>query len=83
MQQILANIPETVWQNPQRYKKMKDKMKIYARPKNYCNLVVKKCNKEIWQAHLTSTDTVKDLRTVQIYVPGIFVDHSHDILPEY
>ena len=29
-------------------------MKIYARPENCSSLVVKKCKKEIWQAHLTS-----------------------------
>ena len=33
VQQTLANILETVWQNPQSYEKIKDKMKIYARPK--------------------------------------------------
>ena len=40
---------------------MKDKIKIYARPKNCSSLVAKKCNKEIWQAHLTSKDKAKDL----------------------
>ena len=34
VQQTLANILEIVWQNPQSYEKMKDKMKIYARPEN-------------------------------------------------
>ena len=34
VQQTMANILETVWQNPQSYEKMKDKMKIYARPEN-------------------------------------------------
>ena len=38
---------------------MKDKMKIYARPKNCSSLVVKKHSKEIWQAHLTSSDSMK------------------------
>ena len=33
---------------------MKDKRKIYPRPVNCSSLVVKKCNKEIWQAHLIS-----------------------------
>ena len=45
---------------------MKDKMKIYARPENCSNLAFKKCNKEIWQAHLTSRDTAKDLRFQKI-----------------
>ena len=45
---------------------MKDKMKIYARPENCSSLVVKKCNKEIWQAHLTSRDRAKDLRFQKI-----------------
>ena len=54
VQQTLANILGTVWQNPQSYEKIKDQMKIYARPENCSSLVVKKCNKEIRQAHLTS-----------------------------
>ena len=64
--QTLANIPETVWQSPQSYEKMKDKMKIYARSENCSSLVVKKCNKEIWQAYLTSRDRAKDLRFLKI-----------------
>ena len=45
---------------------MKDKMKIYTRSKNCGSPVVKKCNKEIWQAHLTSRDRAKDLRFQKI-----------------
>ena len=37
-------------------------MKIYARPENCSSLVVKKCNKKIWEAHLTSRDRAIDLR---------------------
>ena len=66
VQQTLANILETVWQNPQSCKIMKDKMKIYARPENSSSLVAKKCNKENWQAHLTSKDRGKDLRFQKI-----------------
>ena len=66
MQQTLANILETVWQNPQSYEKMKKKMKIYARPENCSTLVVKKCNKDIWQAHSTSRDRTKELRFQKI-----------------
>ena len=61
LQHTLANIYETLWQNPQSYEKMEHKMKIYARPENCSSVLVKKCNKEIWQAHLTSTDRAKDL----------------------
>ena len=61
MQQTLANALELVRQNPQSYEKIKDKMKIYARPENCSSLAAKKCNKEIWQAHLTSRDMAKDL----------------------
>ena len=43
LQQTLANILETVWQNLQSYQKMN----IYARSENWSSLVVKKCNKEI------------------------------------
>ena len=66
MQQTLANILETDCQNFQSYAKMKDKMKIYTRSKNCGSPVVKKCNKEIWQAHLTSRDRAKDLRFQKI-----------------
>ena len=66
MKQTLANILETVCQNPQSYEEMKDKMKIYARPENCSKLVVKKCNKDIWQAHLTSRDRTKELRFQKI-----------------
>ena len=65
VQQTFANILETVWQNPQSYEKMKDKMKIYARPEN-CSSLVKKCNKEIWKVHLTSRDRDKDLHFQKI-----------------
>ena len=71
VQQTLANIFETVWQNPQSYEKIKDKMNIYARPENFCSLVVKKWNKEIWQAHLTSRGRTKDLRFQKIQTAGL------------
>ena len=45
---------------------MTEKIKIYARPENCSSLVVKKCNKEIWQTHLTTRDTAKDLRFQKI-----------------
>ena len=45
---------------------MKDKMKIYVRPKNCRSFVVKKWDKEIWQAHLTSRDRAKDLNCQKI-----------------
>ena len=45
---------------------MKDKMKIYDRPENGSSLVVKKCNKEVWQAHLTSGGRAKDQRFQKI-----------------
>ena len=41
-------------------------MKIYVRPKNCRSFVVKKWNKEIWQAHLTSRDRAKDLNCQKI-----------------
>ena len=52
VEQTLANIFETVWQNPQSCEKMKGKRKIYSRPENCSSLVVKKFNKEIWQEKL-------------------------------
>ena len=61
VKQILANILETVWQNPQFHERIKHEIKIYPMLENCSSLVVKKCNKEIWQAHLTSSDRIKDL----------------------
>ena len=40
MQQALANILETIWQNQQFYEKIKDEMNIYAGPENCSSLVV-------------------------------------------
>ena len=37
-------------------------MRIYAKAENCSSLVVTKCNKETWQAHLTSRDRTTDLR---------------------
>ena len=54
--QTLINILETVWQNEESHDKIKDKKNIYTRPEKRSSLVVKKINKEIWQAHLTSRD---------------------------
>ena len=76
VQQTLANILETVWQNPQSYEKMKDKMKIYARPENCSSLVVKKCNKKIWEAHLTSRDAI-DLRFQNIQTAVLKRHHCY------
>ena len=46
---------------------MKGKMKIYAGPGNCSSsLVVKKCNKEICHANLTSRNRAKDLRFQKI-----------------
>ena len=36
-------------------------MRIYAKAENCSSLVVTKCNKETWQAHLTSRDRKKGL----------------------
>ena len=66
VQQTLTNILETVCQSPQSYETIKDKMKIYDRPENCSSLVVKKCNKEIWQANLTSGGRAKDQRFQKI-----------------
>ena len=45
---------------------MKDKMKIYVRPENCSCSLVKKCSKEIREAHLTSRDRAKDLHFQKI-----------------
>ena len=61
VRQTLANILEASLQNPQSYEKMKDKIKIYAKPENCGSVAVKKCNKEFWRVPLTSRDKTKDL----------------------
>ena len=41
-------------------------MRIYAKAENCSSLVVKKCNKETWQAHLTFRDRTKGPRFQKI-----------------
>ena len=82
MQETLVNILETVWQNFQSYEKMKDKMKIYARPEN-CSSLVKKCNKEIWQSHFTSRGRAKDLHFQKIQtavIKGTITQVTRDLV---
>lgn len=59
VQQALANLLETFWQNPQSYEKIKDKIKIYVRRKNFSSFIVKKCSEETWLAHLTHRDRAR------------------------
>ena len=66
VQPTLPNILVTVWQKTQSYEKEKDKTKICTRSENSSSVVVKKFNKEIWNAHLTSRNRAKDLRFQKI-----------------
>ena len=49
----LAGIGNKVWKV---FEKFKQKIKIYKRPKNYTDLLVKKCNKEVWQDRMSARD---------------------------
>ena len=58
----LADIANKVWQNPNAFEKFKTKMKTYKKPQNCSDLLVKKCNKEIWQEQMNAQDRSKDLK---------------------
>ena len=47
VEQNLAEILETIWQNWQSYKKLKNEMKIYSRPENFSSPVVENSTKKL------------------------------------
>ena len=55
-----------VWQNPNAFEKFKTKMKTYKKPQNCSDLLVKKCNKEIWQERMNAQDRNKDLKVKKV-----------------
>ena len=69
----LANIVNTVWQDPKSFEKMKEKMKTYLRPQNCDKMIVKKCNKEIWSDHTGVKDRTKDLRVQKVQTGNLKV----------
>ena len=62
----LADIANKVWQNPNAFEKFKTKMKTYKKPQNCSDLLVKKCNKEIWQERMNAQDRNKDLKVQKV-----------------
>ena len=71
----LADIANQVWQNPNVFKKFKTKMKTYKKPQNCSDLLVKKCNKEIWQERMNSQGRNKNLKvqkTQGVVLKGAF-----------
>ena len=47
-------------------KEFKAKMKTYKKPQNCSDLLVKKCNKEIWQERMNAQDRNKDLKVQKV-----------------
>ena len=41
-------------------------MKTYKKPQNCSDLLVKKCNKEIWQERMNAQDRNKDLKLQKV-----------------
>ena len=62
----LADIANKVWQNPNAFEKFKTKTKTYKKPQNCSDLLVKKCNKEIWQERMNAQDRNKDLKVQKV-----------------
>ena len=63
----LADIANKVWQNPIAFEKFKTKMKTYKKtPQNRSDLLVKKCNKEIWQEQMNVQDRSKALKVQKV-----------------
>ena len=52
-------------------KEFKTKMTTYKKPQNCSDLLVKKCNKEIWQERMNSQYRNKDLKVQK--VQGVFL----------
>ena len=51
---------------PYALEKFKTKMKTYKKPQNCSDLLVKKCNKEIWQERMNTQNRNKDLKVQNV-----------------
>ena len=51
------------------FEKFKTKMKTYKKLQNCSDLLVKKCNKEIWQERMNAQDRNKDLKVQKFQEP--------------
>ena len=59
----LANIANKVWQNSNAFEKFKIKMKTYKKPLNCPDLLVQKCNNEIWQERMNAQNRKKSAKS--------------------
>ena len=57
-----ADIVNKVWQNPNAFDKSKWKSKTNKKTQNCSDLLLKKCNKEIWQERMNAQDRNKDMK---------------------
>ena len=48
-------------------------MKTYKKQDSYSDLLVKKCNKEIWQERMNAQDRNKDLKVQGAVLEGTFI----------
>ena len=62
----LADIANKVWQNPNASEKFKTKLKTCKKPQSCSDLLVKKCNKEIWQERMNAQDRNKNLKVQKV-----------------
>ena len=57
-----AEIVDMVWQNPNAFEKFRAKIKTYNKPQDFSDLLVIKCNKEIWKKRMNAQHRNKDLK---------------------
>ena len=62
-------------ENPNAFNKLKTKVKTYKKPQNCSDLLVIKCNKEIWQEGMNVQDRKKNLKVQKVQgtvLKGVF-----------
>ena len=57
-----AEIVDMVWQNSNAFEKFRAKIKTYNKPQDFSDLLVIKCNKEIWKKRMNAQHRKKDLK---------------------
>ena len=57
-----------VWLNPNSFAKFKLEMEIFKLSQSSADLLVKKCNEEIWQDRVSARDYNKELKTQKIHL---------------
>lgn len=58
---------DKVWQNSNTFEEFIAKIKTYNKPQDIFDLLVIKCNKEIWQKRMNAQDRNKDLKVKNFY----------------